>query len=317
MKHVLFALTIIATPLAAQAPFWTSEWPNTDFNNSAVAFIEILSGGPGKDGIPALNNPSYEPAESAAITPQEPVMTVELNGQARAYPIRYLMWHEIANTEVGGVPVAVTYCPLCNSGLVFERRLDGQVLEFGVTGKLRYSDMIMFDRQTESWWQQFTGEGIVGDMNGKKLVQVISWMEPMSAFLARNPEGEVMARPDAPRNYGTNPYAGYDSARTPFLYRGENPPHNIPPLARVVRVGDSAWTLDRLQREGEIIEDGVRITWESGMASPLDTARIAAGRDIGAIRVFDAQTGAAVLHEVVFAFAFHAFEPNGRWMLGQ
>jgi len=320
MKHLALALTLLAAPLAAplaaQAPFWTSEWPDTDFGNTSVDFTEILSGGPGKDGIPALNDPAYEAAATAAITPQEAVLTVELNGQARAYPIRYLMWHEIANTEVGGVPLAVTYCPLCNSGIVFDRRLNGQVLDFGVTGKLRYSDMVMFDRQTESWWQQFTGKGIVGDMNGAQLTQVISWMEPMGEFVARNPEGEVMARPDSPRSYGTNPYNGYDSAATPFLYRGENPPHGIPPLARVVRVGNRAWTLDRLQRNPEIVEEGVRIVWESGMASPLDTARISAGRDIGSVRVYDAATGANILHEVVFAFAFHAFEPDGIWMLG-
>ncbi|MGR3723275.1 DUF3179 domain-containing (seleno)protein, partial [Abyssibius alkaniclasticus] len=152
MKHITLALCLFAAPLAAQAPFWENEWPNTDFSNTSVAFTEILSGGPGRDGIPALDDPAYEPAADAALVATEPVMVVELNGQARAFPIRYLMWHEIANTEVGGVPVAVTFCPLCNAGLVFDRRLDGQVLDFGVTGKLRFSGLVMYDRQTESWW---------------------------------------------------------------------------------------------------------------------------------------------------------------------
>lgn len=316
MKHITLALCLFAAPLAAQAPFWENEWPNTDFSNTSVAFTEILSGGPGRDGIPALDDPAYEPAADAALVATEPVMVVELNGQARAFPIRYLMWHEIANTEVGGVPVAVTFCPLCNAGLVFDRRLDGQVLDFGVTGKLRFSGLVMYDRQTESWWQQFTGQGIVGDMNGARLDVLVSWMSSWQDFVAEFPNGEVLARPDVARNYGTNPYGGYDSAARPFLYTGEMPPFDIPPLARVIQVGKRAWLLDRLQRSTEIVEDGVRITWESGMNSPLDTARIAQGRDIGAIRVYDAQSGAPLVHDVVFAFAFHAFVPDGRWMLG-
>lgn len=316
MKHLVLALCLMATPLTAQAPLWVHEWPNTDFSSSSVTFTEILSGGPGRDGIPALDNPAYEPAANAELTAQEPVMVVEINGQARAYPIRYLMWHEIANTEVGGVPVAVTYCPLCNSGLVFDRRLGGQTLSFGVTGKLRFSDMVMYDRQSESWWQQFTGEGIVGEMRGAQLEVMVSWMSPWEGFVAEFPMGEVMSRPQSPRSYGTNPYGGYDSSSRPFLYSGEMPPHDIPPLARVVRVGDRAWTLDRLQRNPELVEDGIRFTWASGMNSPLDTSQISAGRDIGSIRVFDAETGAPVVHEVVFAFAFHAFVPDGRWMLG-
>ncbi len=178
--------------------------------------------------------------------------------------------------------------------------------------------MIMFDRQTESWWQQFTGAGIVGDMNGKKLTPIVSWMESLGEFRARNPNGEVMAEPTTHRRqYGANPYAGYDRSASPFLYNGENPPHGISPLARVIRVGNRAWPLERLQNLETLTEAGVRIVWKSGMVSALDTSLIEHARDIGSIRVYDANTGADVVHEFSFAFAFHAFTPNGEWMLGE
>ena len=212
---------------------------------------EIMSGGPPKDGIPAIDDPEFVRAgDKRGIKGVEPVITVEIDGaEPRAYPIRYLMFHEIVNDSVGGVPVAVTYCPLCNSGMTFDRRVKGRVLSFGVSGKLRNSDMVMYDRQTQSWWQQAVGRGIVGKMTGVKLRQVPTWMESWDQFRARNPQGLVMAEPAFRRSYGRNPYAGYDTNQRPFLYNGENPPHGISPVARVVRVGDRAWPLTRIRDE--------------------------------------------------------------------
>lgn len=296
---------------------WKSEWPDTDFSRSSVkAWSEIMSGGPPKDGIPALDAPSFLRASGArGLGDREPVITLEMAGaEPRAYPIRYLMWHEIVNDQIGGVPVAVTFCPLCNSGMSFDRRVRGQVLRFGMTGKLRRSDMVMYDRETQSWWQQAEGRGIVGRMNSEQLVQLPSWMESWAEFKARNPQGLVMAEPDFNRDYGRNPYRGYDSSARPFLYNGEMPPHGISPLVRVVRVGDRAWPLTRLAQVGEVSEAGVVISWRAGQASALDSAKIAKGRDVGTIRVRDGQ-GRDVAHDVMFAFAFHAFWPEGRWML--
>jgi hypothetical protein len=149
---------------------WRAEWPQTDFSRHSVPFEEIISGGPPKDGIPSIESPSFVTAAEADLPGEEPVIGLVLDGDARAYPLRILMWHEIVNDEVGGVPVAVTYCPLCNTGIVFDRRIEGRVLEFGTTGKLRKSDLVMYDRQTESWWQQFLGEAIVGELTG-------TWLE--------------------------------------------------------------------------------------------------------------------------------------------
>ncbi len=315
----LIATFCVAASTAIASPeFWRSEWPNTDFEQTSVeSWVEILSGGPPKDGIPALDNPAFVPvAEKAGLTPREPVITVEIEGAApRAYPIRYLTWHEIVNDEVAGIPVAVTFCPLCNSGITFDRRTDAGVLSFGVSGKLRNSDMVMYDRETESWWQQAVGQAIVGALTGTELATLPTWMESWERFATRNPDGVVMAEPGFPRSYGTNPYTSYDSSARPFLYSGEMPPHDIPPLVRVVRVGDKAWPLTRLAETGAITEAGVTLTWDEGQASALDTRQIGAGKEVGNVRVKDA-AGADLAHDIMFAFAFHAFWPDGQWMLG-
>ena len=195
LYSILFALWGVAA--LAEPGFWKHEWPNTDFSVTSVEnWVEIMSGGPGRDGIPALIDPEFEPVGAkSGLGAREAVIALEIQGEARAYPLRYLMWHEIVNDEVGGVPVAVTFCPLCNSAVSFDRRVGAQVLTLGVTGKLRASDMVMYDRESESWWQQATGEGIVGEMTGVELASLPSWMESWESFAARNPEGLVMKTP--------------------------------------------------------------------------------------------------------------------------
>ncbi|MEO3413958.1 DUF3179 domain-containing protein [Roseovarius sp. CAU 1744] len=319
-------LTLVAvflaflTGLAQAGPdIWRNEWPRTNFAiNSVDNWSEILDGGPPRDGIPAISDPRFLRARNETrINEAEPVMTVEI-GKAtpRAYPIRYLTYHEIINDIVGGIPIAVTFCPLCNSGITFDRRTAKGTLSFGVSGKLRHSDMVMYDRETESWWQQATGEAIVGDLTGARLRMLPGWMESWGQFRARNPDGLVMAQPGFSRHYGRNPYAGYDSRNRPMFFSGEMPPHGISPLARVVRVGRRAWPLSRIRVQGGLQEAGVSISWEAGQASALDNAVIARGRDVGTVRVRDSR-GRDVVHDVMFAFAFHAFWPDGIWMVGR
>ncbi|MFK7938024.1 MAG: DUF3179 domain-containing protein [Roseovarius sp.] len=316
---LLLSLFALATPGAADPKFWKNEWPRTNFDVTTIDnWVEILSGGPPKDGIPAVDGPEFLSAvDEAAIKGMEPVVTLELAGErARAYPIRYLTWHEIVNDTVGGWPVTVTFCPLCNSAMAFDGRSAHGTLTFGVSGKLRNSDMVMYDRQTESWWQQATAQSIVGDLTGTQLTQLPTVMESWDQYRARHPDGLVMAQPSTARPYGQNPYRGYDSAHRPFLYSGENPPHDIQPLVRVVRVGTRAWPVSRLRKAGGITEAGLSLSWEAGQASALDRAVIADSKDVGTVRVRDAD-GRDVAHDVLFAFAFHAFWPDGIWMLDQ
>ena len=320
LKHIAVAAALLtATPAMAQVAFWESEWPLTNFEKTSVDYADILSGGPPKDGIPALYSVEFATLDSTDIPLREPVVTVEIAGETpRAYPLRYLNWHEIVNDEIGNVPIAVTYCPLCNSEIVYDRRLNGQLLSFGVSGKLRNSNLIMYDRETQSWWQQMGGDAIVGEFTGEKLTKVVSWTESLAAFTQRNPEGLIMAEPQGfRRQYGQNPYDGYDSAARPFLYRGDPPPFGIAPLARVIQVKNRAWPMERLRVAGVIEEAGYRIEWKAGMASALDDRVIANSRDIGSIRVFD-MAGNPVAHEVVFAFALDAFlGDKAQWMLGE
>ena len=270
----------------------------TDFSLHTVPYDEILSGGPPRDGIPPIDNPKFIANEAASrwLGDQEPVIIFGLNGDVRAYPLQILTWHEIVNDVVGVVPVAVTFCPLCNAALVFERTLDGVILDFGTSGKLRNSDLVMWDRQTESWWQQFTGEGIVGELAGKKLAslpsQVISWKD----FKAANPGGKVLSRDTGfSRSYGRNPYAGYDRAdNPPFLFDGPVDGRLLPKERVVfVTVGDktAAFPFSILEEERAVnyTVNGkdLAVFFQSGTVSALDRRSIEGSRDVGATGVFD------------------------------
>ena len=319
LRAVTISAAVFAGPASANPEVWQDEWPNTDFETTSVeSWVEILSGGPARDGIPAIDDPQFiEIDQVEDFDPREPLVVVKLDGErARAYPIRYLMWHEIVNDTIGDSKFAVTYCPLCNTGITFDRVVNGQELYFGVTGKLRLSNLIMFDRQTESWWQQAVGLGIVGEMTGVELTSIPTWTESWDQFKDSQPDGLVMAQPAYLRRYGQNPYYKYDSSTRPFLYNGENPPFGIPPMVRVVRVGDRAWPLTRLAELEVISEADIELSWRKGQASALDQTEFAISRDVGSVRVKDAN-GNDIPHDIMFAFAFHAFWPDGQWMLGE
>jgi hypothetical protein len=306
------ALEAQATPDSWRAEGWA-----TDLSKRSVGWNEIISGGLPKDGIPSIDNPKFVSVVSSNdLQPREPVIGLEIAGEAKAYPLRILVWHEIVNDTVGGVPVVVTYCPLCNAAIVFDRRVAGQSLTFGTTGKLRNSDLVMYDRATESWWQQFTGEAIVGEHTGRRLQLVPSRLESFELFSKRHPGGSVLV-PNDPglRDYGSNPYVGYDSSERPFLFNGDLP-DGIDPMARVVvvRVGEPrAVSLELLRKRRTMTVDGVVLSWIEGQNSALDHARIGKGRDVGNVIAQRKLKDGAVVdvpYDVTFAFVFHSFHPN-------
>lgn len=247
------------------------------------------------DAIPALEDPAFEPAaEVGWLEAREPVLALEVNGDARAYPLRIMTWHELVNGTVGGVPVTVSYCPLCNSAVAYDRRVGERILDFGTSGALFNSALVMYDRQTESLWSHYTGQAIIGHLTGAELdlipVQTVSFEK----FLSSHPDGQVLGLDTGHfRRYGQNPYEFYDSNNRPFLFSGPFD-DRLEPITRVLALRDGG--------EGVVVPYDVlaerRVVpftfagrelvalFEPGTASALDMALIAEGRDVGATGVF-------------------------------
>jgi hypothetical protein len=301
----------------------TSGW-ETDFSRHTVPLSEFLSGGPGKDDIPAIDEPTFVPVEEAAewLADREPVIELDFDGVARAYPLQILVWHEIVNDEVAGTPVAVTFCPLCNTAIAFDRRLDRRVLDFGTTGNLRHSDLVMYDRQTESWWQQFGGEAVVGELAGAELELVPSRIVAWEDFAGRHPDGEVLSRETGfGRDYGRNPYAGYDDVDSgPFFPAAGANDDRLLPKERVVFVelGDDAVAipfsvLAKAKRmEVEVGGERLEVLWVPGVRSALDSPFVEAGREVGSAQVHSLESGQPVAFDQPFWFAVASFRPDIR-----
>jgi len=298
---VLAAVHAGSPAIAAEAA-WRSVWPKTDFRRRAVALEEIHSGGPPKDGIPAIDRPRFVTIEAAArwLDPREPVIVLERSGDARAYPLQILMFHEIVNDTVGGAPVTITFCPLCNASIVFDRNVAGAVLDFGTTGKLRKSDLVMYDRQTESWWQQFTGRGIVGRYSGAELRQVPSTIAAFADFRKAFPRGRVLSRETGfSRPYGRNPYRGYDRiGDMPFLFTDPVDPR-LPAMERVLGVAAHGvvrvypfTTLSAIRVVNDQVgSEPIAMFTAAGMLSALDAEVIRDSRRIPAAAAYSRRSG--------------------------
>ena len=301
----------------------------TNVSKRSIDLSEIVKGGPPKDGIPAIDRPRFVSVDEARrwLGHKEPVIALELDGESRAYPLQVLVWHELVNDEVRGTPVAVTFCPLCYSALVFDRRVDDQTLTFGVTGLLRHSDMVMYDRETESWWQQFTGEAIVGDLTGKKLPQLPTQIIGFAQFAAAHHQGLVLSRETGfRREYGKNPYAGYDDINSsPIAYRGKND-RRLRPMEKViaVEIGKAAKAYPySITRQERVVQDQIDSTdlvifHAEGATSALDSSAMSESREVGATGVFDARVDGRLLHFNYENKEFVDSETGSRWnVLGQ
>lgn len=301
--HFCLCLVCAGVVVAAISPAGVMRRSNlpgfkTNTDKRTIDLNELRSGGPGKDGIPAIHKPKFVSARKNVrwLKPAEPVIALTVNGQARAYPLQVLIWHEMVNDRIGDVPVLVTFCPLCYTAIVFERTIDGKEYTFGVSGMLRHSNMVMYDRKTESLWQQATGEAIVGDMVDRKLntlpAQIISYEQFRRAY----PEGLVLSRNTGfKRDYGRNPYVGYDDINNrPFGYQGEYD-GRVAPMEKLITVTIKKthkaypYSITSKQRviNDQIADVPITVFHTEGALSALDAARMANSRPSGSTGVFD------------------------------
>ena len=299
---------IVDPDIDLPAPLARLEGWATDWSRRTVDLDELIAGIPSsdpRDVIPPLDSPEYESVAGAAewLEGREPGVLVEFGDDVRFFPLRIMTFHEIVNDTIAGRPVVVTFCPLCNTAVVFDPTVQGDVLRFGVSGLLRFSDLVMWDSTTETLWQQITGEAIVGELAGTQLEllpsAVIGWDEFRTSF----PEGQVLSRQTGfERNYGRNPYVGYSSSSRPFLFDGELD-DRFPALERVVGVtvgdADKAFPFSVISGP-RVVNDTVggvpvAIFWGGDTADALDTANIAEGKTIGTGIAFDRRVGSDVL----------------------
>lgn len=274
----------------------------------------IVSGGPPPDGIPPIDSPQFLPVSDADFfdDDDEAVIALEIDGDARAYPIRILIWHEIVNDSFGDVPVTVTYCPLCNSALAYDGRVeqaDGsfETFTFGTSGSLYQSALVMYDRQTNSLWAHFTGQAIVGHVAGTRLDLLPAQTLSIAQFAERYPDGLVLTEDTGhDRPYGSNPYEGYDEENSGPIGGFFNGPidERLASKARIVGIiadasggadvaapASAAIRTETVESAGGALEvevDGRALTvWiEPGLASSLERSGVADGRDVGATGVF-------------------------------
>ena len=311
---------------ASQVRFWRNIGWKTNFDISLVSFDEILSGGVPRDGIPPIDNPRFVDftEANAWVEEREPVIALAVNGEARAYPLQILTFHEIVNDVVGGIPVAVTFCPLCNSSVVFDRTVLGETLRFGVSGNLRNSDLIMWDDKSETWWQQLTGEAIVGDLVGIELdflaSQLISYLEFKESF----PTGLVLSRDTGHvRDYGRNPYVGYDSIdESPFLFSGPLD-GRLRSTARVVAVQNDAesvaYPFDALAKVRVVNDrvggDPIVVLWTPDTASALRESRIGSAGAVGSGVAFGREVDGRELTFQLRDGEFQDVETESTWSI--
>lgn len=289
---------LLAVGTLSHAQFAEGSW-KTDKSKKSIDLQELLRGGPPKDGIPSIDKPKFLGVGSIDwLSPMELVIAVQVEREVRAYPLQILMWHELVNDRVGETPILVSYCPLCNSAIVFDRRVAGASLEFGVSGMLRNSDMVMYDRRTDSLWQQITGEAIVGSYTGAKLRMLPSQMIPFEQFKESYPDGQVLSRDTGfQRDYGRNPYRAYEFGDGPIMPVRAPRKTSLRPMEKLVVIQDGknayrAYPVSQLARR-RVIEDKVDgrpivLFYSPKGLSPVDAPAMAQSRAVGAVGVFSA-----------------------------
>jgi uncharacterized protein DUF3179 len=264
----------------------------------------LLSGGPPPDGIPSIDKPAFVTVESADtwLDDSDLVIILDLAGNIRIYPFQILVWHEIVNDTVQGLPILVSYCPLCGSAIAFERKIEGEPVEFGTSGKLYNSNLIMYDRLTGSYWTQIGGQAVIGPLTGTRLqpvtIHTVTWLDAKMRY----PRAEVLSRETGfNRAYGTDPYGSY-YAEERLMFPVENEDRRLHPKEPVL---------------GIEVNDVYKAFGENDFTSPGRVIDQIGGRSVeiatdefGVITFTDLSTDKEIVPERDFWFAWAAFHPD-------
>ncbi len=340
MRSILYLLLIISVLCVFESPVLAQlnnprgiafEW-ETDTTKRSVDLSEIMMVLPRKS-FPAIDYPAFigKKQGTTAFYKHEPVISVAINGKAKAYPLNMLTMHEMSNDSLGGVPILPTYCPLCNASVVYDRRLNHNgkdyLLDIEVSGMLRNSDMVMADLQTESWWQQLTGTAIVGELTGAKLDIIPSLVISVNEFFNRYPDGLILSPKTgtkAEERYGTNPYEHYDSkSGMPYerFFDHDKLDKRLPAMERVIDIegknGYKIYPFSIIKKEGVINDSfddkSIVIFYQKGTVSVLDNKDISSSRNIGSATVFSAKLGNKLLTFKKESKKFIDTQTNSTW----
>jgi len=271
---------------------------------------KIRSGGPPKDGIPAIDNPRFVsvPEADEWIEDNELVLVLRYKEVKRVYPLQILVWHEIVNDKIAGDPLLITYCPLCGSGIAYEGtiELDGQRVEteFGTSGKLYNSNLVMYDRRTDTYWTQIEGKAIIGELTGQKLKEIsidtVVWRE----WKVEHPDSEVLSQKTGHfRPYGRDPYGNYYEDSNLF-FPVENQDNKVHP--KTVIFGIKVEGIYKAYREDDLIKAEVIEDVFNGIRLKVERDRV------GIVKITNLGTGEEIIKERDFWFAWYAFHPETR-----
>jgi len=276
-----------------------------DFSRHSIPVDEIFSGGPAKDGIPALGQPKFVTVKAAKhfMKDEDRVLGVARNGRAKAYPIKILNWHEIVNDTIGSQAVVVTFCPLCGTGMVFDGKINGKNLTFGVSGLLYQSDMLLYDRKTDSLWSQIKGEAVTGPLMGARLKLLSSTQTTWSGWKKKHPDTRVLSQNTGyRRDYDRDPYMGYYTS-SQLMFGVQNRNKAFHPKERVLglEIGGEfkAYPFSELAKAIEPVTDelhGSKIKVTFDKRSQTAMIQDSQGKELPSV--------------VGFWFAWFAFHPN-------
>lgn len=239
MRNILFLtlLVLLFTTYNSYSGSFLGDYNGFDVSNSLVSKEKIFSGGPPKDGIPAILSPKFESASEASWLKSTDLVTgVEIEGVFKAYPLRILVWHEVVNDKVGNKPIMVSYCPLCGSTLIFDREVDSEELTFGISGLLYQSDVLFYDHQNLSLWSQLEMKAISGPKAGTEMEVLPSVLATWSEWKKKHPNTLVLSKDTGfSRDYDNMPYGGYESS-TNLMFPVENSDGRYHPKEKVLVV---------------------------------------------------------------------------------